>query len=277
MRALLFLVVGLMSFAGIEARAERGVGHGGGGDLCENRIQAIAYDLESWIARGGHRSLELPAQVSKDAYAQAMTVPLKDFKAACVSKGDQGYPVAVDGTPKVCRFDGDQTSSRITCDSEKFQKLEAEDQYVLIHHEFAGLAGLELPNGNNSHYAISNQISAYLEETTVKKLAVQPVINELKLCEKGVKAFVKSKFPFDTSTGEKTALHSVRVDKVEFNADSGMVDIEAHALFDEYGMLATRVFIEAEGIWKDHPQDVSTPAGCQAYTVKASFRDDLAD
>jgi hypothetical protein len=48
------------------------------------------------------------------------------------------------------------------------------DQYVLIHHEYAGLAGFEVNDGESSQYEISNQISGYLEDQIVKKLVVKP-------------------------------------------------------------------------------------------------------
>ncbi len=48
------------------------------------------------------------------------------------------------------------------------------DQYVLVHHEYAGLAGIEISKGEDSDYQVSNQISGYLENQVIKKLAVKP-------------------------------------------------------------------------------------------------------
>jgi hypothetical protein len=47
------------------------------------------------------------------------------------------------------------------------------DQYVQIHHEFAGLAGLENPNNDDSNYGISNQIVSSTSESTSTKLVVK--------------------------------------------------------------------------------------------------------
>ena len=47
-------------------------------------------------------------------------------------------------------------------------------QYRLIHHEYAGLAKLEIPNGSQSQYPFSDQLSAYLVNTLVRRLAIKP-------------------------------------------------------------------------------------------------------
>lgn len=40
----------------------------------------------------------------------------------------------------------------------------------MIHHEYAGLAGLENPNGGQSTYFISNQLTSFLQVQIVRKL-----------------------------------------------------------------------------------------------------------
>ena len=54
--------------------------------------------------------------------------------------------------------------------------MDESKQYELIHHEFAGLANFERPQGDDSDYAISNQLSGFLVDEIVKKLAVKPQI-----------------------------------------------------------------------------------------------------
>ena len=75
-------------------------------------------------------------------------------KIKCVGHEDQGYPVKIGKTPKVCRFDSDQHQDQITCDYKKFLATNESDQYILVHHEYAGLAGIELPNADDSNYPI---------------------------------------------------------------------------------------------------------------------------
>ena len=165
----LCLLVPAKSFSG------EGTNSGGGGDLCENRIQIIRDDIKSWIVRGGHLSLKLPNGISTQDYEIAMLYAMNAAKIRCVAPGDNGYPVQVFGTPKECRFDKRADLQLITCDINKLLKSLESDQYVLIHHELAGLAGLENPSGDVSTYSISNQITSYLVDQVVKKLAIVPV------------------------------------------------------------------------------------------------------
>ena len=144
----------------------------GGGDLCEDRIKVVRDDLKDWILKGGPKNLKLPNGLSAETYSKGMTTQIQKAKISCVGAKDPGYPVEVYGTPKVCRFERTFGLGSIVCDFEKFQKMTASDQYILIHHEFAGLAGFENPQRDDSDYSISNQISGYLEDQTIKKLVV---------------------------------------------------------------------------------------------------------
>ncbi|MDD4976287.1 MAG: hypothetical protein PHY93_18155 [Bacteriovorax sp.] len=157
----------IMSFAHAQIRGSEGVG---GGDLCEDRIKIVRDDLSEWIKKGGPSGLKLPANMTTASYSRAMLNQIKQAKIKCVSVGDQGYPVRIKGTAKVCRFDANE--SQITCDYNKFQSISESDQYILVHHEFAGLANIEIPNGADSNYSISNQITGYLVNQVVKKLSV---------------------------------------------------------------------------------------------------------
>jgi hypothetical protein len=151
----------------------------GGGDPCEKRIQEIRDDIRDWILKGGPRAgLEL------EQYSAQML----DFLAVTSEKGVQTErtfiqcvhrPVQVQDNQKVCRFDKDQdgSESRITCFYEAFldkNTMSEEDQYQLIHHEYAGLAGVEIPQGAQSNYSVSRQIAGRLEERVKKVLAVRP-------------------------------------------------------------------------------------------------------
>jgi hypothetical protein len=141
----------------------------GGGDICENKFQSITADISSWISKSGHSSLRgVPAD-----YSKRMLEQIKRYKVQCIGPEDKGYPVEVDGTAKVCRFDRSGNKSQVTCDLKKFMDLKDDDQYILTHHELAGLAGLESPRGDVSDYAISNQITSFLEFQMTRRLVVR--------------------------------------------------------------------------------------------------------
>jgi hypothetical protein len=158
------LIISLPALAGKET---------GGGDICENNFRTVSLDVKSWILRGGANELLLPAGVQLDDYVKSMTEQIDSASIKCVGPNDVGYPVEVSGTPKTCKFVRDEFGSTIFCDIQKFDELTEDDRYVLVHHEYAGLAGVEKPKGGVSNYEVSNQISAFLEATVSKKLAVK--------------------------------------------------------------------------------------------------------
>lgn len=164
----------------------------GGGDVCENKIKEIGKDLYTWIYKDGGRDLDLD-EISYDDYKNNMLQAINQAKAInCISGERSEQILKVNGIEKTCVFD--KRMSSITCDESKFMSKNIDDQYRLIHHEFAGLAGLENPNQENSNYKLSNQISYYLETITVKKLViknrVRPGENKAKItffAESGIK------------------------------------------------------------------------------------------
>jgi hypothetical protein len=125
--------------------------------------------------KGGAKTLQLPAGISAGEYTDDMLEQIYAAKIRCVTNGDAGYPVTVDGVPKVCRFDR-SSSSLITCDLKKFEAMSEDSQYRLIHHEYAGLADVERPDGSDSDYRVSNQISQNLENVIVKRMVVKSTV-----------------------------------------------------------------------------------------------------
>ncbi len=170
----MLLAMAVVIFA-IQAWAAGSEGRGGG-DLCEDRIQIIRTDFQSWIANGGANNLDLTKiNFSVDYYNTKMLGELLIAKIRCVGPGDAGYPVNINGTAKTCIFEKSAGLSQVICDIDKFQKNSETDQYVLIHHEYAGLSGIEIPDADVSTYEISNQISGFLQDQVIKKLAVKPL------------------------------------------------------------------------------------------------------
>lgn len=164
LKSLILAIVLLQSgvaFAGKEV--------GNGGDTCENRIQGIRDDIQSWIKQGGHKGLELPDGISNAKYKESMTSAISQAVVSCTDK-----VINVRGVEKMCvntKRAGRKPS--ILCNRKSFNKTGAAEQYVLVHHEYAGLAGLEENKTEESDYTISNQLTSYLTVQKVAKLAVQ--------------------------------------------------------------------------------------------------------
>ena len=146
---------------------------GNGGDLCEDRIKSVRDDISSWIANGGASSLELPAAISITSYSSRMNTAIKNAKISCTDAA-----VKIGEAEKTCiNWTAADGVPRISCNVQRLQETSESDQYVLIHHEFAGLAGFETTGDDGSSYVISNQISEYLQNQIVKRLGIkkQPV------------------------------------------------------------------------------------------------------
>lgn len=162
----------LLSFIALSAFAGQ---DRGGGDVCEDKIKIIKDDLSHWIKQGGSKGLIFSSGIKASQYDAGMLKEISKAKIRCVSQGDQGYPVEVYGTPKICRFDKKKflDTTSITCSRDEFLKLSEDEQYTLIHHEYAGLGGFESPDRDDSQYNLSNQISSFLTYKTVRRLSVK--------------------------------------------------------------------------------------------------------
>ena len=156
---------------------------GGGGDLCEDRFKTVAKDLKLWIESGGPAGLNLNGSnlngITVDIYKQKMLEKILNSRITCVSPGDHGHPVSVNGRAKECKnFVDPQGFNRIICDRAKFysEKKDPDNdasQYVIVHHEYASLAGIESPIEDDSSYVLSNQLTGFLQDRVVKKLVVR--------------------------------------------------------------------------------------------------------
>ena len=169
--SLLVLCVGISkSYAG----GGDGYDHDNGGDICESRFQTVREDLKDWIKRGGSTNLRLPSKITHDRYQELMLNRMESAKVSCVAD-----KIEVKGAEKTCKnFAKPDGTLHIVCNRNLFLATSSSDQYVLVHHEYAGLAGFEVNTGETSNYEISNQISGFLEEQIVKKLPIKPADSE---------------------------------------------------------------------------------------------------
>jgi hypothetical protein len=167
MKPLVLSIVLINLFSSHSVFANKEVGNGG--DICEDRIKIIRDDIASWIKQGGPDGLTLPEGVSVSQYDTEMLAAISTAKISCIDA-----EVTVDNTEKTCKNLRDSNGTpKVICNEKRFLETDDSDQYVLVHHEYASLAGIEISNGADSNYTISNQISEYLVDEVVKKLAVK--------------------------------------------------------------------------------------------------------
>jgi hypothetical protein len=179
-----FLVMTALNLHALVAQAHEGGVSGGGGDASEARVNEIREDILNWISQGGAQSLTLPSRLNLEQYQSQMTAVLAPqavvvsfvTQAQEAATTDPELKVTVDGQPKTCRGFISVTDQRphVLCNTERFAATGEAEQYRLIHHEYAGLAGVELNNGAASDYEISRQLTNYLVPEIRLRLAVLP-------------------------------------------------------------------------------------------------------
>jgi len=160
-----------------------GANTGGGGDASESRVNEIRADILKWISEGGAQGLKLPSGMPLKSYEKSMSTVLAPQAVATgfvttlqeSQTNDPELKVSVNGQPKTCRGFISQKDSRphILCNIERFSQLSESQQYQLIHHEYAGLAGVETNTGPDSDYSVSSQLIGYLTPQVVLKLAIK--------------------------------------------------------------------------------------------------------
>jgi hypothetical protein len=154
-------------------------GAGNGGDSCERRIKEIRSDLNNWLSNDGGDELQLPSQISSEEYKLSMLRSIEEGLINCTES-----EIKIGSSSKTCRnFVNRNNDLVIECNSSRFLKISEDEQYRLIHHEFAGLAGFEINMGTGKHYEesnyeISDQLASFLEYKKVKKLSIQQCSSE---------------------------------------------------------------------------------------------------
>jgi hypothetical protein len=156
MKLVFFSIIFLFCVAGLQAQAVEGGGyvHGNGGDQCENRFKSVRDEVSAWILNGGSKDLRLPVGISHEKYSHDMLEKMQAAKVSCVDKA-----LLVRGAEKTCvNFVAADGSLNIECNRNRFMTTTEPGQNLLVHHEYAGLAGFEVNIGEGSNYEISNQI-----------------------------------------------------------------------------------------------------------------------
>jgi hypothetical protein len=167
----IFFLIALLSASLANANAKI---VGNGGDLCEDHFKIIRDDIKTWIDNGGSSGLRFPKELTLQQYNTKILDKIANAQISCVN-----HKIEIDGAEKTCRnFVDTKGQSEIECNMDRFMyKTSQSDQYILVHHEYAGLAGFETSADDDSKYSLSNQITEYLQDVTVKRLAIKtPVV-----------------------------------------------------------------------------------------------------
>lgn len=156
-----------------------------GGDACEQRFLEIRDDLTSWIEKGGAEQLKFENGVTSKTYRLAMLNALKNAEVSCTET-----KLRVGSSEKVCvNTINEKGVMRIRCQRLPYLRLNIDEQYRLTHHEYAGLAGLEANERDESNYKFSDQLNGFLDEKVTKKLAVKGTLDTEALLDRSYQDF----------------------------------------------------------------------------------------
>ncbi len=183
----LLLVLSLVFLVQARSVMAQSNGGSGGGDECERRIKSIRNDIKEWIDSGNSVDLKFPAGQSNAEFVSKMTQILEDgvVQINCIKENPDNQfmpvwirnPVTQEKIAKTCKFESVSATRRqasITCDYDRFmwnglddkneskQSALAKGQTKIIFHEFASLAGLEIPDYSDSDYHLSDQIVGFV-------------------------------------------------------------------------------------------------------------------
>ena len=142
---------------------------GNGGDPDVGKFRKIGSEIQSWIQGGYAKKIVLPAGMTLKKYVTAMDAAFNAYHVSFVDR-----EVSVRGVQRMCKNTKDRANgAQIMCQrSLILRELNANSDgiYQLIHHEVAGIAGLEVNIGQESDTRLSDQIT---KKVVVNRLPVE--------------------------------------------------------------------------------------------------------
>jgi len=248
----LILVLGILAlqFTAMSALAlTLGGDSGGGGDTKEIPVDDIREEILKWINDGGGKDLIFSHGITYDDYSLKMKEVLEQHFVVISmvekeSDTDDELRVSIDGVLKTCRGFLSKKDFRphIICNLNRFKSSSFSDQYTLIHHEYAGLAGLEDNEGASSDYSISKQLSDYFFPKVVLGLSIKKLskIRKLATIIKNP-AHPGSKLPFAYETDTNGVCRAMGYEKgIQGSARPSNEKIDS-LLVDEKGEITVMV------------------------------------
>lgn len=182
----LCFLLSLCTVLGHGVFAQEGPSSGGGGDATAMGVDEIRNNILQWIQAGRAANLKFSGNLDQQKYVSLM-IPILAPKYVVVGfvtpaqeaearrMGDDELQVIVRGVYKQCRgfISKKDGLPHILCSTERYPRDGAE-QYRLIHHEFAGLVGVEANVGAASDYEISDQLTDKLLPEIRLRLPITP-------------------------------------------------------------------------------------------------------
>jgi hypothetical protein len=140
-----------------------------GGDPDEAEFYQISGEIFTWVNNGGPVDLNFYGKIDGSTYLSKMNKVLGKFTVTFTNKivylkvDDQKFE-------KTCINYFRNSHPKILCNIGRYEELSADQKRVLVHHEIAGLAGIENNQNEKSDYFLSDQLALYMEDVVVRRL-----------------------------------------------------------------------------------------------------------
>jgi len=169
-------------------QAQGGGGHVGGGELCRDEIDKHRKAIIEWINQGFAKKIDFTRArkpgLTYELYESKMLDALKEGRVTVTCYDDTkklAELAAKYGASKdkitigagCINYENKRGKSNIACDSdsilrEKERRGATDDNYILTHHEFASIVGIEERLGvGESDFSISEQLSEFQHRETI--------------------------------------------------------------------------------------------------------------
>jgi hypothetical protein len=149
-------------FASLSAFAQAGNGAGNGGGE-DGNFKNIRDDIQSWMEKNvqtGELSAKLKLSFDQgDFYAK--------FVAVTAAVGEKitfnHEPILFSNNVRVCK--NDPVAHQIQCNIDEWSAVRGDSRYMIVLHEYLGIAGIESNQGDSSTYPVSKNILPFVYAT----------------------------------------------------------------------------------------------------------------
>jgi hypothetical protein len=268
--SIVFLILNLMGGSGL-AHAQRTLaiedGHVGGGDLCRDEIEQHRIRVDQWIrsdlARGLDFSIALIPGLNYEKYKENMLFFLQPGKVIVTCYSDLNKlneiaaihsisPETVNLGSGCINYEDEHNVSHIGCDFQSImlekarvqsQPYTPDENYKLIHHEFASIAGMEQRMGTSqSDWSLSNQIAEFQTFRVVPELGLRVKPTRVQPAGPGASALLSNpslgdRILFSSASDQNGVCRAMGYERAAVGTMVRGVDFNAKVVVDDNGVI----------------------------------------
>ena len=170
------IILSLMMLMGANAFAQVEHGNGGGED---GIFKGIRNEVGDWLSKNNalgvlSKKLELK-NITSEILLNSFNQSTKDVGDKIIFNHDE---IRFENNIRICK--NDQVTKIITCNLDEWSKTKGDTRYMIVFHEYLGIAGIETNVAEYSTYPISPKILEYVHAKNAYELGMEktsPVSN----------------------------------------------------------------------------------------------------